>query len=70
MAPVQLLNWRHGWHFGPPAPCVLCGITTPLRSDAKEPVHKVCAELWIAAHPGEMRFVSNAPKGGATTDHG
>lgn len=69
MAPVQLLNWRHYAHFGPPAPCVLCGTTTPLRSHAKEPVHKVCAEFWNAAHPGEMRFVSDPPKGGGTTDH-
>ncbi|MCX4625086.1 hypothetical protein [Streptomyces albogriseolus] len=69
VAPVQLLNWRHYSHFGPPAPCVLCGTTTPLRSHAKEPVHKVCAELWNAAHPGEMRFVSDPPKGGGTTDH-
>ncbi|MFC8174976.1 hypothetical protein [Streptomyces sp. NPDC057325] len=68
-APVQLLNWRHSSHFGPPAPCVLCGTTTPLRSHAKEPAHKVCAELWNAAHPGEPRFVSDPPKGGQTTDH-
>ncbi|WP_333743627.1 hypothetical protein [Streptomyces ardesiacus] len=69
VAPVQLLNWRHYSHFGPPAPCVLCGTTTPLRSHAKEPVHKVCAEFWNAAHPGEMRFVSDPPKGGGTADH-
>ncbi|RST19588.1 hypothetical protein E2C00_00645 [Streptomyces sp. WAC05374] len=43
---VQLLDWRHGPHFWPAAPCVLCGTTTPLRSHAKEPVHKACAELW------------------------
>lgn len=68
-APVPLLNWRDGRHFGQPAPCVLCGTTTPLRSHAKEPAHKVCAELWNSRHPGETRFVSDPPKGGATTDH-
>ncbi|MER7111912.1 hypothetical protein [Streptomyces sp. NPDC000229] len=69
VVPVQLLNWRHGPHFGPPAPCVLCGTTTPLRSHVKEPVHKVCAELWNSRHPGETRFVSDPPKGGGTTGH-
>ncbi|MEV5242616.1 hypothetical protein AB0K89_26445 [Streptomyces cinnamoneus] len=69
VAPVQHLNWRHYSHFGPPAPCVLCGTTTPLRSHAKEPVHKVCAEFWNSRHPGETRFVSDPPKGARTTDH-
>ncbi|MFF0486766.1 hypothetical protein [Streptomyces sp. NPDC004435] len=69
VVPVRLLDWRDGRHFGQPAPCVLCGTTTPLRSHAQEPVHKVCAELWNAAHPGESRFVSDPPKGRATTDH-
>ncbi|WP_236247006.1 hypothetical protein [Streptomyces sp. CC210A] len=46
VVPVQLLNWRRSSHFGQPAPCVLCGTPTPLRSRAKEPAHKVCAELW------------------------
>jgi hypothetical protein len=67
--PVQLLNWRDGRHLGQPALRVLCGTTTPLRSHAKEPVHKVCAELWNVANPDEARFVSDPPKGGATTDH-
>ncbi|WP_031011746.1 hypothetical protein [Streptomyces sp. NRRL F-5727] len=67
--PFPLLKkWRDGRHFGQPAPYVLCGTTTPLRSHAKEPVHKVCAELWNTAHPGENRFVSDPPKSGATTD--
>ncbi|MFJ7069775.1 hypothetical protein [Streptomyces sp. NPDC101115] len=66
--PVQLLNWRDGQHFGQPAPCVLRGTTTPLRSHAKEPEHKVRAELRNAAHTGETRFVSDPPKGGPT-DH-
>ncbi|MGK5628562.1 hypothetical protein [Streptomyces sp. URMC 123] len=68
-APLQLLDWRHHSHFGRPAPCVLCGTTTPLRSHANEPVHKVCAESWNAAHPGEMRFVCDPPQGGGATDH-
>ncbi|GAA2426418.1 hypothetical protein GCM10010255_80920 [Streptomyces coeruleofuscus] len=48
---------------------MLCGTTTPLRSHAKEPVHKACAVLWNSRHPGELRFVSDPPKGGGTTDH-
>ncbi|MEU0669234.1 hypothetical protein ABZ508_12670 [Streptomyces lavendulocolor] len=67
--PVQLLNRRRSSHFGPPAPCVLCGTTTPLRSHAKEPDHKICAELWNAAYRGETGFVSDPPKGGQATDH-
>ncbi|MEU6175853.1 hypothetical protein ABZ832_28590 [Streptantibioticus parmotrematis] len=27
-----LLDWRDQRHFARPAPCVLCGTTTPLRS--------------------------------------
>ncbi|MFI2345493.1 BTAD domain-containing putative transcriptional regulator [Streptomyces sp. NPDC019443] len=35
---------------------------SPLRSLAGEPAHKTCAESWNAAHPGEARLVSDAPK--------
>ncbi|MGY1583867.1 hypothetical protein [Streptomyces sp. MN13] len=69
VVPVQLLNWGYGLYVGPPAPCVLCGTATPLRSHAKEPVPQVCAELWNGRHPSETRFVSDPPKGGGTTDH-
>jgi hypothetical protein len=62
--PVQLLDWRDGAHFcnWGDEPCVLCRTPTPLRSHQGEPVHKTCAELWIAQHPGEVRFVSGAPR--------
>ncbi|MGW1550616.1 hypothetical protein [Streptomyces sp. NPDC002346] len=54
-----LLDWRDGIHYRRPAPCVLCGNPTPLRSHAGEASHKVCAEDWNLAHPGESRFVSD-----------
>jgi len=63
VALVQLLDWRHYSHFGPPAPGVLCGTTTPLGSHAEVPVHKVCAELWNARHSGESRFVLRPAQG-------
>ncbi|WP_130800221.1 hypothetical protein [Streptomyces otsuchiensis] len=44
-------------------PCALCGRPTPLRSHAREPAHKVCAEQWAADHPGTDRFVSDPPAG-------
>ncbi|GAA1923920.1 hypothetical protein [Streptantibioticus ferralitis] len=34
---------------------MLCNKPTPMRSHAGEPVHKACAEDWIAANPVEAR---------------
>jgi hypothetical protein len=50
---VAFLDWRDAKHFDPTGdkPCVLCDKPTPLRSDKGKPVHKVCAEAWIDAHP-------------------
>ncbi|MEU7120983.1 hypothetical protein [Streptomyces zaomyceticus] len=52
-----LLDWGDALHFDHTRdrPCCLCGRPTPVRSHAAEPVHKVCAEEWNAAHPGEPR---------------
>ncbi|MGW5679314.1 hypothetical protein ACWEV4_30255 [Streptomyces sp. NPDC003860] len=69
VVPVQLLDWHDGRHFAWPEQCVLCRKTTPLRSHDGEAVHKTCAELWNAAHPGETRFVSDPPKSGKSKDH-
>ncbi|MFD7631744.1 hypothetical protein ACFV7Q_38050 [Streptomyces sp. NPDC059851] len=35
---------------------MLCDKPTPMRSHAGEPVHKACAEDWIAANPVEARL--------------
>lgn len=35
---------------------MLCDRPTPLRSHYGEPVHKACAENWIAANPVEARL--------------
>ncbi|MEW2527557.1 hypothetical protein [Streptomyces sp. NPDC047071] len=35
---------------------MLCDQPTPLRSHSGEPVHKACAEDWIAANPVEARL--------------
>ncbi|GHB68053.1 hypothetical protein GCM10010377_68710 [Streptomyces viridiviolaceus] len=43
-----------------------------LRSHAGEPVHKTCAEAWIAQHPAEAllgRFVSDAQPKRRDDDH-
>lgn len=67
---VVLLDWRDSRHFKWDAPCVLCRKPTPLRSHADEPAHKTCAESWNAAHPGEVRFVSDpTPKRKGEDDH-
>ncbi|MDX3528233.1 hypothetical protein P1P75_17755 [Streptomyces sp. ID05-39B] len=63
--PGELLVWRDNQHFDrwQDLPCTLCGQPTPMRSHSGEPVHKVCAEDWIAAHPAEARrgrFASDA----------
>ncbi|MFB6526283.1 hypothetical protein [Streptomyces sp. NPDC056399] len=54
---TPLLDWGDAQHFDHTRdrPCCLCGKPTPMRSHAGEPVHKVCAENWNAAHPGEPR---------------
>jgi hypothetical protein len=66
-APGALLDWRDNKHFDrwQDLPCVLCAKDTPMRSHYGEPVHKTCAEDWIAAHPAEARlgrFASDQPK--------
>jgi hypothetical protein len=50
---VAFLNWRDAKHFDHSGdkPCVMCDKPTPLRPDKGKPVHKVCAEAWIDAHP-------------------
>ncbi|MFI7352211.1 hypothetical protein ACIBSR_38895 [Streptomyces sp. NPDC049936] len=63
--PGALLVWRDGRHYlhDDGAPCVLCRKPAHLRSHAGEPVHKICAEAWLTAHPAEAlrgRFVSDA----------
>ncbi|MEU0001804.1 hypothetical protein ACIF6I_33445 [Streptomyces microflavus] len=57
-APGSLLDWRDARHFDrwQDRPCTLCDQPTPMRSHAGEPVHKSCAETWIAAHPTEARL--------------
>ncbi|GGZ81130.1 MULTISPECIES: hypothetical protein [Streptomyces] len=67
-APGNLLDWRDGSHFDrwEDRPCALCDQPTPMRSHAGEPVHKSCAEAWIAANPTEARlgrFASDAQAG-------
>ncbi|MFJ6493522.1 hypothetical protein [Streptomyces californicus] len=67
-APGDLLDWRDGSHFDrwQDHPCTLCGRPTPMRSHTGEPVHKSCAEAWIAAHAVEARlgrFASDAQAG-------
>ncbi|SCK63191.1 MULTISPECIES: hypothetical protein [unclassified Streptomyces] len=67
-APGNLLDWRDGSHFDrwQDHPCALCDQHTPMRSHTGEPVHKSCAEAWIAANPTEARlgrFASDAQAG-------
>ncbi|WP_331759903.1 hypothetical protein [Streptomyces anulatus] len=54
-APGELLDWRDSQHFDrrQAQPCALC--QQPTRSHAQEPVHKACAESWIAANSVEAR---------------
>ncbi|MFI1606924.1 hypothetical protein ACH4YN_33065 [Streptomyces griseofuscus] len=56
-APGALLEWRDSQHFDrwQDRSCVLCDKPTPMRSHSGEPVHKACAEDWIAANPAEAR---------------
>ncbi|MEU6631766.1 hypothetical protein ABZ905_26320 [Streptomyces parvus] len=67
-APGGLLDWRDGSHFDrwQDHPCALCDQPTPMRSHTGEPVHKNCAETWIAANTVEARlgrFASDAHAG-------
>ncbi|MGC2997137.1 hypothetical protein ACPF8X_01700 [Streptomyces sp. G35A] len=57
-APGGLLDWRDARHFDrwQDLPCVLCDTDTQMRSHHGEPVHKTCAEDWIAANPAEARL--------------
>lgn len=57
-APGGLLDWRDARHFDrwQDQPCVLCTQPTPMRSHHGEPVHKACAEDWIATNPTEARL--------------
>ncbi|MFK0182405.1 hypothetical protein ACIQVR_41345 [Streptomyces xanthochromogenes] len=56
-APGALLEWRDSQHYDrwQDRPCVLCEKPTPMRSHSGEPVHKACAEDWIAANPVQAR---------------
>ncbi|MGV4890716.1 hypothetical protein ACSR0Z_29850 (plasmid) [Streptomyces viridosporus] len=56
--PGGLLDWRDARHCDrwQDLPCVLCDQPTPMRSHYGEPVHKACAENWIAANPVEARL--------------
>jgi hypothetical protein len=56
------LDWHESHHSTGGGRCVLCSGHTVLRSHAGEDVCKVCAEAWNAEHPGETRFVSDAPR--------
>lgn len=74
-APGAVLDCRDSQHFDrwQDRPCVLCDKPTPMRSHHGEPVHKVCAETWIAANPTESRlgrFASDVqPKRQRDDDH-
>ncbi|SOD67095.1 hypothetical protein SAMN06297387_12863 [Streptomyces zhaozhouensis] len=59
---TTLLVWRDASHYDHrgPRPCTICHRPTPLRSHRGEPAHKTCAETWAAAHPNEIRFISDA----------
>ncbi|WP_257136967.1 hypothetical protein [Streptomyces sp. gb14] len=52
-APGGLLDGRDASHFDrwQDRPCALCDQPSPMRSHTGEPVHKSCAEAWIAASP-------------------
>lgn len=56
--PGGLLDWRDAQHFDrwQDRHCALCDQHTPMRSHYGEPVHKACAEDWIAANPTEARL--------------
>lgn len=57
-APGALLKWRDSQHFdrGQDRPYALGDKRAPMRSHFGEPVHKACAEDWIAANPVEARL--------------
>ncbi|MDI3387047.1 hypothetical protein QIS99_12685 [Streptomyces sp. B-S-A8] len=55
---MGLLNWNSSQHYESDAkPCTQCDTTTPLRSHAGEPVHKVCAEDWNDRNPNAARVI-------------
>ncbi|MFH8692666.1 hypothetical protein ACH4EC_38175 [Streptomyces anulatus] len=57
-APGGLLDWRDAQHFDrwQDRPCAQCDQPTLMRSHTGEPVHKTCADSWIAANPTEARL--------------
>ncbi|MFF2805523.1 hypothetical protein ACFVUT_37555 [Streptomyces sp. NPDC058051] len=57
-APGALLEWRDSQHFDhwQDRPCAPCEQPTLMRSHHGDPVHKACAEDWIAANPVEARL--------------
>ncbi|MFF8963184.1 hypothetical protein ACF1BK_10595 [Streptomyces globisporus] len=57
-APGCLLDRCDGSHSDrwQDRPCALCDQPTPMRFHTGEPVHKGCAETWIAANPAEARL--------------
>lgn len=71
-APGGLLDWRDAQHFDrwQMRPCALCDKPTPMRSHYGEPVHKACAEDWIAANPPRPASAgsppTSSPNAGAT----
>ncbi|MGW7386873.1 hypothetical protein [Streptomyces sp. NPDC054794] len=73
-APGSILDWRDGRHLDrwQNLPCVLCARLTPVRSHYGEPVHKACAEGWIAVNPAEARrghFASDVQPKRQRDDH-
>ncbi|MFF2465317.1 hypothetical protein [Streptomyces mirabilis] len=67
MIAVGLLGWRDSRHFDDSGdkPCTQCRTTTPVRSHAGEPVHKVCAEDWNDRNPDAPRVRAISDKGTA-----
>ncbi|MFD5814731.1 hypothetical protein [Streptomyces sp. NPDC127038] len=69
-APGSLLDWHDPWHWHTKrrarcaaSPCSLC-------SHAGEPVHKVCAEARLAAHPDDVsggRLLNDQPRNRSNT---
>ncbi|MEX3102269.1 MULTISPECIES: hypothetical protein [unclassified Streptomyces] len=67
---MGLLDWKSSQHYDPQAkPCTECTATTPLRSHAGEPVHKVCAEDWNDRNPNAPRFEHDGHDLGTTRFH-
>lgn len=49
MPQTPILDWTKTGGAGDPAPCSICGKPAICRSPKGTPVHKVCAEAWLAA---------------------